>query len=308
MKGKQRALAAVGRIAILAVLACFRPAFAESPAQGDRFPAAPVTPSGWTISFTPYGWLTFITGSSTVKGRTVDVDVNPIQVIEHLDRVPWFSYLEARKGRFAFYNDMVYADLALSRSGVRAVNRGLTGTVGASLGLNVTQFIAEAGGLYEVVRWESGGGFKDPNAAGTFTAIDVLAGARYWYQNPAINFDLAGTVDVDGLVISGSRAIARSGAVDWVDPLIGVRLRRQFQPGQELHLRADIGGFGAGSQFSWNALGAYTYEFLVRNSYTASIYIGYRALAADYTQGEGRTRFEYNMVQHGPVTGLTIRF
>lgn len=35
-------------------------------------------------------------------------------------------------------------------------------------------------------------------------------------------------------------------------------------PGQELVFRGDVDGFAAGSQFSWNVLGAYSFTFAVR--------------------------------------------
>jgi hypothetical protein len=46
------------------------------------------------------------------------------------------------------------------------------------------------------------------------TAIDVLAGARYWHQEMSINLALAGSLDVGGLDISRGFAIDRSGSVD----------------------------------------------------------------------------------------------
>jgi len=49
--------------------------------------------------------------------------------------------------------------------------------------------------------------------------------------------------------------IAKSGSVDWADPFIGARLQHQPTPGQAITLRGDVGGFGAGSQFSWQAIG-----------------------------------------------------
>jgi hypothetical protein len=88
------------------------------------------------------------------------------------------------------------------------------------------------------------------------TAIDLLAGARYWHQELSLKFDLTGTLDLNGVVVSRNRAIARSGDVDWVDPLVGFRVRQQLAPGQAMVFRADVGGFDAGSQFSWNVLGA----------------------------------------------------
>ncbi|WP_404292491.1 hypothetical protein ACD578_09335 [Microvirga sp. RSM25] len=42
---------------------------------------------------------------------------------------------------------------------------------------------------------------------------------------------------------------ARSGSVDWLDPVIGARIRYAMAPGHELFLRGDIGGFGVGSDF-----------------------------------------------------------
>jgi hypothetical protein len=34
----------------------------------------------------------------------------------------------------------------------------------------------------------------------------------------------------------------------------------------------------------------------------------YRALSVDYVQGEGRQRYEFDMLQHGPILGVSMRF
>ncbi len=262
--------------------------------------------SGWSVSFTPYGWLTFLNGSVTVKDRTADLNINPVTVVEHLERMPWFSYLEVRNGPVSFYNDVIYANIGGVVSGVKSFDR-IDATISGSASLNATLAIAEFGGTYELAQWESGGSLKDPNAPASFTAIDVLAGARYWYESATLNLAVAGTVPPD-LTPAPGGAIARSGSVDWVDPLVGLRLRHEFAPGRELILRADIGGFGAGSQFSWNALAAYRIEIASNNGYTYSGIVGYRALEADYVQGEARTRYEWDVIMHGPVIGLSVGF
>ncbi len=138
--------------------------------------------------------------------------------------------------------------------------------------------------------------------------MDLYAGARYWYQQMDLDFSVAGTIDNGGLIISGAKAIAKSGTVDWVDPLVGVRLRHQYAPGKEVFVRGDVGGFGAGSQFSWNVLGAINYAIAKGSAYDVSAYLGYRALSVDYAQGEGRSRYEFNMIEHGPVIGLTVKY
>ena len=85
-------------------------------------------------------------------------------------------------------------------------------------------------------------------------------------------------------------------------------MRYTVAPGHELFLRGDIGGFGVGSDFSWQAIGAYGFEFGTYNGIRFSGVIGYRALYVDYVQGEGRQRYEYDMLQHGPILGISARF
>jgi len=178
----------------------------------------------------------------------------------------------------------------------RSLASGITGTLSVAGGLDFEETVVEVGGAYEVMKC-------DPH-----TAVDILAGARYWHQDMSVNLALAGTLDTGDLSISGNRAIARSGSVDWVDPLIGGRIRYNLAPGQDFILRGDVGGFGVGSQFSWNALAAYSFAFAKRDGVTYSGLLGYRALSADYEQGSGRTKYVYDVVMHGPVTGLTIGF
>jgi hypothetical protein len=43
------------------------------------------SPSDWTLSFTTYGWLPWISGDLGIKGRSFDVDVTPSQVVDALD-------------------------------------------------------------------------------------------------------------------------------------------------------------------------------------------------------------------------------
>ena len=110
------------------------------------------------------------------------------------------------------------------------------------------------------------------------------------------------------LNLSGSRAIAKSGSVDWVDPFVGARLRQQLARGQEFVLRGDVGGFGAGSQFSWQAIATYNAPLCEIHGIPVDSYVGFRALSADFSQGSGRSKFEWDNVIYGPVIGATMRF
>jgi hypothetical protein len=46
----------------------------------------------------------------------------------------------------------------------------------------------------------------------------------------------------------------------------------------------------------------------VTDRYVLDGYLGYRALYVDYSQGSGSTKYEYDVLQQGPVVGATLRF
>jgi hypothetical protein len=305
-----------GRLSFgLAAALCALPAVMGPAASADLGPesreqlAEPPPPlSQWQFSFTPYGWLPWISGNMVVKGRALDVAVDPIEIIDHLDwsTLPmWMSYAEARRGPLSLFNDIVYAQLSGAGGFTRSVSgRRATATFGAHVKADYQLAIVEAGSTYEI--WSHG----SQGSSGS-TAFDVLAGARYWHQDVDVSADLTGTVAFSGplgITISGNRAIASSGSVDWVDPFIGARVRHQLAPGQEIVLRGDVGGFGAGSQFTWEAIATYNWLLGVTHGIPVDGYVGFRALSADFSQGSGTSKFEFDNVIYGPVIGATMRF
>jgi len=273
--------------------------------------AAPTQPiDAWTFSATPYGWVPLLNGSTTVKGRTVDVDVNfndLMDLIRHSeipkDLFALMGYFEARKGRLSFFADLVYLKVGLDRSMTRSRSvDALNATVGASAGLKYEMFIAEFAAAYEVTRWGSTG------MSGSGTAIDIFGGVRAWWQRADASLALAGTINVGDLALNANGTLLASDRVSWADPLIGLRLRHQFSPGLNFVASGDVGGFGVGSQFSWQALAAVNYDFYARNNIIWSGMLGYKALSVDYSKGSGLTRYEYDMTMHGPILGITARF
>jgi hypothetical protein len=267
-------------------------------------PPRPVTeepvaaPVGWTYRVTPYGWLTSIKGTQTVRGRSAKINASFIDIVEKSDSlVALMGAFEARNGPLALYNDLVWTKIGVEGSNIRSrsLAPGVTGTLGTTTSLDFQMAIVELGAAYEVLR-------SGP------LALDVLGGARYWYQEADLSLNVVGVIGQDDLVVAGGLAIARSGSVDWLDPVIGARVRYAVAPGHELFLRGDIGGFGAGSDFSWQAIGGYGFEFGTYHGIAFSGVIGYRALSVDYVQGEGRRRYEFDAIQHGPILGVSMRF
>ena len=126
----------------------------------------------------------------------------------------------------------------------------LTLSARANAGLSYETTMAESGLTYEVASW---------GGARSSTALDLLGGARYWNQELDLSLGVDGSVDLGnlGLKRSGSRAVARSGTLEWVDPFVGLRVRHQLSPGSELQFLGDVGGFGVGSDFTWQLFGGY---------------------------------------------------
>ena len=273
--------------------------------------APPLTPppvlEAWTFSLTPYAWATALNGSTTVKGRTTDIDASFFDILEHtqfpkgLFEVAAFG--EARYGRFAILTDFAYMKLGLG-AGVtrsRGVDR-FNASVGVSAGLTVQMIIAEVAAAYEVAHW-------GPNTSPTSgTALDVYAGGRAWWQKADAEVAISGTVNILGLSRTAEGNLSATGNVSWVDPVVGARLRHQLAPHWNLVVSGDVGGFGVGSRFSWQAIGAIDYEFAKTQNVTWSGMIGYKALYVDYTRGSGLDTYEYDMTMHGPIFGITARF
>jgi hypothetical protein len=72
-------------------------------------------------------------------------------------------------------------------------------------------------------------------------------------------------------------------------------------------LLADLGGFGTGSEFSWQLVGTYGFDVNCFGSPLRTI-VGYRALAVDYSENGRFGKNELDVVQHGPVMGATLKW
>ncbi|SFV25819.1 hypothetical protein SAMN04488557_0163 [Hyphomicrobium facile] len=272
----------------------------------QRSLAEPPSPkSEWTFVFTAYGWIPWLSGNMAVRGRTFDVNANAGQILSHLDwsTLPaWMSYAEARNGPVSLFNDVVYANITGAKNFARASDRQIIdSSLGGAVSVDYEEVIVEFGGAYEV--WTG----RNPVLTGS-AALDLLAGGRYWHQSTDVSANVSASVNIGDLSVSGNRVTARSGSVDWVDPFIGARLRNQIAPGQELMVRADVGGFGVGSDPTWQVLATYNWRMCTANGHVIDGYLGYRALSVDYSQGSGNTTYQYNVLQQGPVIGTTLHF
>ena len=273
--------------------------------SGDSY--AFVAPqAGWQFRVTPYAWAPSVNGDVTVRGQTADIDMSFWDLFDsgssgaQLDSLAaLMGYVEARKGPWGIYGDVVWGKFDFSGDAVTQRNpiADLKVSARAKAGLDYEITMVESGVTYEVARW----------AGARSTALDLLGGARYWNQELDLSLAVDGSVDLGklGLDRSGSRAVARSGKLDWVDPFVGFRLRHELAPGSELQFLGDIGGFGVGSDLTWQLFAGYGFDFWQSNLHGV---IGYRALAVDYTQNDAGFKNNLDLILHGPVVGLSFRW
>lgn len=90
----------------------------------------------------------------------------------------------------------------------------------------------------------------------------------------------------------------------WVDPLVGLTLRTPPDRFLQLRLYSEIGGFGVGSNFTWQAFPTVG----LRLAPGFALEFGYRWLDIDYESGDGSDRFAYDMLTQGPVLGMAFKF
>lgn len=295
-----------GRVRWLIAAAAFAvlqgPAFATdfSIADKDYQPLA----NGWAIAVAPYGWAPGIVGDLAVRGYNVHTSVTFSQLIENADRViPAMGYVELKNGRFSVFGDAVYVQLGFSRSDSVQFDpiAELKIKLSAKASLLATLEIAQAGAAYEVAHWQ-----QSETAS---SALDLYAGARYWYTSAALTLDTKESID---LTRFGWKRVARqsfrvSDDFHWVDPVIGMRIRQQLAPGHEIDFAGDVGGFGVGSNFSWQIFGGYTRSFQCGNGLVAAS-LGYRVLGVNYDGGSGKNAWGLDTIMHGPLASLSFRW
>jgi len=97
--------------------------------------------------------------------------------------------------------------------------------------------------------------------------------------------------------------------VNFVDPFVGGRFAVDFAGAPSLLFRADIGGFGAGSQLAWGLLAGLRYETPWELGPARLRAFGaYEVYDFDYESGSGGSRRAIAEAFSGPALGLGAAF
>lgn len=222
------------------------------------------------MTIAPYVWAAGLEGDiAALPGApAVEVDVGFKDILKHLD-LAGMVFSELRYQRFAGYTDLIYTSV----SGDQETPFGV---LFDDAELDSTIFIGTFGGAYRAIESEH-------------ATLDLLGGLRVW------------SVDTDLKLTGGilpKQHIEHN--ENWVDPVIGLHGRYQFDNGIFVLSLSQVGGFGVGSHLTWDTFGGVGYQF----NDSVSAIAGYRHLEVDY-ENDG---FVFDVEMSGPVIGATIRF
>jgi hypothetical protein len=198
------------------------------------------------------------------------VDASPGDVFSHL-KMGAMLYLEAKTDKWAVTSDLVYMKL----------NQEVTpGTLLHSGDVTAKQLIWEAAGLYRITS------FLEAGVGGRLNYLDMGIDVRK-------NAFPAGTEEVTG-----------QKSKTWYDPVLIARFTTDIKDKWLFQFRGDIGGFGLGSDLTWQLHAAAGYRF----SKLFQMSLGYRILSTDYKTGEEPKEFLFDVNEFGPEIRFGFNF
>lgn len=229
--------------------------------------AAGLENMAWDFNLAPlYLWGANIEGDTTLGTTSQPEKVDFKDVFKSLEGAFTLSFRGVHDSNFGFLFDFMYLDINAEKD----TDLGL----GVDVGLKT--LLSQLALSYRLI--------DDDHV------FDVLGGVRYL----ALELDL----DVDRPPISQSET------KDLLDPVIGGRYQWQMADQWDFNLYGDIGGFGVGSEFTWQALGVINFWAWKHVGFAG----GYRALGYQIEDDKNIDKFELDLLLHGPVLGVTIRW
>jgi hypothetical protein len=219
----------------------------------------------------PYLMLTSMSGTTGIGNLPNTFICVPAGKVFSYLKIGGMLYGEVHNDQLAFTSDLFYANLTQDASGKNGVLNG-----SASL----KQFLWELEGLYRINSW-----------------LEFGAGARINNITAGLNINVV--TPGGGVIMNSSKSNT------WVDPLLVTRLKKVINEKWLFQLRADIGGFGVGSQFSWQLQP----DIFYRASKLLQLGLGYRIISMDYNNDSGGgDRFVYDMEEYGPQIRIGFNF
>ena len=269
----------LGILGLPLMLACASAAPAAEPEGASPAPAteqsaaeqseAAAPQREWEFATVAYGWLAGAHGETDLIGpvEPVHLDLPFGKVLDSLKFVA-MGAAEAKHDRLVLLGDFTFIHLGTKKG----------------IGIRDPDFL-EADLDNRTIEVTALGGYR---VAEKEALVDLLGGVR-------VNF-LKATLELEGPNRSAEGDVSQT----WFDPIVAGKTYVPLGGKFGLSLYGDIGGFGIGSDMTWQA--AATIDYDINHKFRAQV--GWRHLKINYDKGD----FLYDVAQSGLFLGLRTAF
>jgi len=206
-------------------------------------------PDSWEFTGSVYAYLPTISGSTIFPpsngSSQVSVDIDTI--LDNLN-FTFMGSLEARKGQWGLFADVVYMDVNAGKVGSRSIgigSIGLPADVSADVVFDLKGWVWALGGSYRTV--------STPDYT-----LDLIGGARLLDIEQTLDWTLGGNV---GSVPLPDRAGSRGARLQNWDAIVGVKGRYAFGEGRKWFVPYYLDVGTGESHLTWQAMGGLGYSF-----------------------------------------------
>lgn len=228
--------------------------------HAQEAPSAENSTNDWSYVIEPYLMLPNMSGETGIGGRipSVEVDANVGDILGHL-KMGAMLYFEVTNKTWSFSSDVIYMKLGQDIE---------TGEIFTGGDVTMQELAWEMAGLRRVTPW------LDAGIALRLIGLDM-------------------DIKTESVIANRNASTSET----WVDPVIVARTQGLINDNWFYKVRGDFGGFGIGSDFTWQLQAGLGYRFS-ELFYTT---LGYRVISIDYDNGNGSHRFLYDVDTYGAV-------
>lgn len=248
--------------------------------------SAQTTGDGWRFRGTLYGYFPSLESRATLPtGADVPIEVDAGRLIDHL-KAAFMGSIEAQKGSFGAFADVMYYDVGGSRTG--------TGVLAVSAIPLPPGVEARATLDVKATAWTIAASWRALD--NTAIELDAFAGARMLDVHAKLGYEF--NADFGPFAGPARQGDVQASERNW-DAIAGVRgrawldrERRWFLP---FHLDAGTGD----SDLTWQAMGGVGYAFG-----DAELVAGWRTLDYEFKPGSPLRDLTFS----GPIVGVAYRW
>jgi hypothetical protein len=224
----------------------------------------------WQFATIGYIWFAAANGKTDVIGpvEPVDLDMSFGDVLKNF-KFAFMGAAEVRHDRLVFLGDLMFVHLGGDQG----------------IGIRDPDFLrAELDSRTTAVTLVGGYRVADEGPV----KVDLLAGGRLNRFNT--------TLQLEGPNREAEGQVKQT----WFDPVIAARVGAPLGGKWSASLYGDVGGFGIGSDITWQAIGTVNYDV----NHKLRLGVGWRTFKIHYDRGD----FLYDVAQNGPVIVFRTAF